>query len=245
MLAALAILVVGAVLLLAPVGAVTGGRLRGLDGCGVGVPDRFVPDRFVPDRFASGGTASSPVAPRAGASASPHPSAPTGRRPILARDRRTSAGRVRAGPRSEVDGPADVVVLLDLLDVAVTTGAGIPRALRAVGVAVGGPDGPVLGAVGAALLLGASWSGAWAGTPDRLHPVARTLEQAWTLGAAPGTALRRRAASIRRDRRRAAREAAGRLGVLLVLPLGLCFLPAFVLTGLVPVLISLGSGLLG
>jgi pilus assembly protein TadC len=34
------------------------------------------------------------------------------------------------------------------------------------------------------------------------------------------------------------------LGVRLVLPLGLCFLPAFVLVGLVPVLASLGRGLL-
>lgn len=31
----------------------------------------------------------------------------------------------------------------------------------------------------------------------------------------------------------------------LVLPLGLCYLPAFVLVGLVPVLISMGSGVLG
>ncbi len=142
-------------------------------------------------------------------------------------------------------GPADVVLLLDLLDVAVTTGAGIPQALRAVGAAVRGPDEQVLAEAGAALLLGASWSDAWARAPDRLHPVASALEQAWTLGAAPGTGLRRHAASLRRDRRRVAREAAGRLGVLLVLPLGLCFLPAFVLTGLVPVLISLGDGLLG
>jgi len=45
--------------------------------------------------------------------------------------------------------------------------------------------------------------------------------------------------------RSAAREAAGRLGVRLVLPLGLCFLPAFILIGLVPVILSLAAGLLG
>ncbi len=160
-------------------------------------------------------------------------------------------GLAREGPASDAtatpadDSPADVVLLLDLLDVAVATGAGIPHALRAVGVAVAGTDEHVLAEAGAALLLGASWSDAWAHAPDRLGPIIRALEQAWTLGAAPGTGLRRHAASLRRDRRRAAREAAGRLGVLLVLPLGLCFLPAFVLTGLVPVLISLGDGLLG
>jgi len=137
----------------------------------------------------------------------------------------------------------DVVLLLDLLDMAVTAGAGVPRALEAVGEAVGGTDGERLARVSVELLLGAPWSAAWAGVPDGLRPIAECLEAAWVQGAAPGPALRARAGVIRRDRRRAAREAAGRLGVHLVLPLGLCFLPAFVLLGLVPVLVSLASGL--
>ena len=42
-----------------------------------------------------------------------------------------------------------------------------------------------------------------------------------------------------RTARLAAVEAAGqRAGVLLVLPLGLCFLPAFVLAGIVPVIVA-------
>src|SRR5659263_742093 len=81
-----------------------------------------------------------------------------------------------------------------------------------------------------------------AGVADDLRPIAECLEAAWVQGAAPGPALRARAGVIRRDRRRSAREAAGRLGVHLVLPLGLCLLPAFVLLGLVPVLVSLASG---
>lgn len=36
-----------------------------------------------------------------------------------------------------------------------------------------------------------------------------------------------------------------RLGVRLVLPLGLCLLPAFVLLGIVPFVLSLGGRLLG
>ncbi|MGV8976814.1 MAG: type II secretion system F family protein [Cellulomonas sp.] len=136
----------------------------------------------------------------------------------------------------------DVVLLLDLLDMAVTAGAGVPRALEAVGEAVGGADGERLARVSVELILGAQWSAAWAGTPDGLRPVAECLEAAWVHGAAPGPALRARAGVVRRDRRRAAREAAGRLGVHLVLPLGLCFLPAFVLLGLVPVMVSLASG---
>jgi pilus assembly protein TadC len=41
------------------------------------------------------------------------------------------------------------------------------------------------------------------------------------------------------------RTAAGALGVQLVLPLGLCFLPAFVLLGLVPMILSLAGNLMG
>jgi tight adherence protein B len=49
---------------------------------------------------------------------------------------------------------------------------------------------------------------------------------------------------VRHARRSSARTAAARLGVRLVLPLGVCYLPAFVLVGLVPVLLALGIGLL-
>lgn len=145
-------------------------------------------------------------------------------------------GRGRAAPSR------DVVLLLDLLDMAVTAGAGVPRALEAVGEAIGGADGERLTRVSAELLLGAPWVAAWAAAADHLRPIAECLEAAWVQGASPGPALRARAGAIRRDRRRAAREAAGRLGVHLVLPLGLCFLPAFVLLGLVPVMVSLARG---
>jgi pilus assembly protein TadC len=148
----------------------------------------------------------------------------------------------RAGRRGPDALSRNIVLLLDLLDMAVTSGVGLPRALEAVGESVGGADGARLARVSVELLLGAGWPAAWAEAPDDLRPIAECLEAAWVQGAAPGPALRARAGAIRRDRRRAAREAAGRLGVHLVLPLGLCFLPAFVLLGLVPVLVSLADG---
>ncbi|GAB2450316.1 type II secretion system F family protein [Xylanimonas ulmi] len=139
--------------------------------------------------------------------------------------------------------PADVPVTLELLGAALRAGAGVPRALEAVGDAVGGGDGAALGATGAALRLGASWSQAWGAAPGRLDVVARALRPAWEEGAAPAAALRAAGEEVRRSRRDAARQAAGRLAVRLVLPLGACFLPAFVLVGLVPVLLAWGSGL--
>jgi len=150
----------------------------------------------------------------------------------------------------------DVVVLLDLLDAAIAAGASLPRALGAVGRAVDeaagvaadetlAGDGQVLVRAASALVMGADWHAAWQGAPARLGPVVDGLAPTWVTGAAPGPALRAAAEKVRRERRSAAREAAGRLGVRLVLPLGLCFLPAFILIGLVPVILSLAAGLLG
>jgi hypothetical protein len=114
-----------------------------------------------------------------------------------------------------------------------------------VGDAAGGEAGQALVRASSALMMGADWPAAWQGAPSRLSPVVDGLAPTWITGAAPGPALRAAVGHLRRERRSAAREAAGRLGVHLVLPLGLCFLPAFVLIGLVPVMISLGSDLLG
>ncbi len=140
---------------------------------------------------------------------------------------------------------SDPVLLLDLVDVALTTGASLPRALAAVGAAVGGVPGESLSRASASLLLGASWRSAWAASAASVADVGEVLEASWTTGSAPGPALRARADQLRRRRRVRARAAAGTLGVRLVLPLGLCFLPAFVLLGLVPMILSLAAGLFG
>lgn len=151
----------------------------------------------------------------------------------------------RRDPATRAAVPVDGVLLLDLVDAALGAGASVPRSLEAVGTAVGGPDGHALAAAGAALVLGASWSAAWAGAPERVREVRDALEPAWVGGAAPGPALRSRAAAARRERRRRARTASGALGVHLVLPLGLCFLPAFVLLGLAPLVLGLAGDLVG
>jgi len=86
---------------------------------------------------------------------------------------------------------------------------------------------------------------AWAGVPGRLEALERALAEAWRSGAAPVPVLRQLASRARRERREAATEAAGRLGVRLVVPLGLCLLPSFALLGIVPLVLSLGAELLG
>ena len=63
--------------------------------------------------------------------------------------------------------------------------------------------------------------------------------------AARGDAGRRAAAQTRRHRISDAKKAAEELGISLVAPLGALLLPAFVLLGLVPIVIHMFAGILG
>lgn len=162
-----------------------------------------------------------------------------------ARDRALRAGRHPAAAAAVPAEPTvELPVLVELLAAAVRAGAGVPRALAATGDAVGGPDGDALRAAARALQLGAGWEAAWRGAPPRLAPLHRALRVAWADGAAPSDALRAARDEVLHARVAAARTASARLAVRLVLPLGACFLPAFVLVGLAPVLIALGIDLL-
>jgi tight adherence protein B len=71
----------------------------------------------------------------------------------------------------------------------------------------------------------------------------RALTLAWNGGVAAAPLLRALAGRWRRQAKRQAGAAGARLGVRLMLPLGLCYLPAFVAVGLVPVVVSLASSI--
>jgi tight adherence protein B len=74
--------------------------------------------------------------------------------------------------------------------------------------------------------------------------LARCLLLAERTGASAATALRSTAADLRSARRRRARVSAHRLGVSLVLPLGLTTLPAFLLWAVVPIVLGLAEQVL-
>ena len=140
----------------------------------------------------------------------------------------------------------DEALVLDLAAAALACGASLPGALRALGEAL---DGEELAVAGRALLLGADWEEAW-GAPDdeawreRRSRLEGCLRPGWEDGASPAPLLEGTAASLRAGRRAADEEAAERLAVRLVLPLGLCHLPAFVVLGIAPVVASVGLDLL-
>jgi pilus assembly protein TadC len=135
---------------------------------------------------------------------------------------------------------ADLPLAADLLAAAMRSGAPVDRAVLAVAEALGGPLGDRLVRVGRSLRLGGEPGEAWAhlsavSGADRL--TAAALRSSASGGALAG-ALTRLADDLRADRAVAAEAAARRAGVLIVLPLGLCFLPAFILAGLVPVIVA-------
>lgn len=134
----------------------------------------------------------------------------------------------------------DLALVCDLLCVALSAGASLPRACDAVGEVAGPGHGRVLRRASKALHLGASWAEAWGE-----HALGEILAPAWSDGADPTPLLQQLARSIRANRSAAAKEAAARLSVQLVIPVGVCLLPAFILVGVVPLLISGSLRILG
>lgn len=132
--------------------------------------------------------------------------------------------------------PVDSAMSIDLVCAVIAAGASVPSALISLDKALAEEKEEAgLSRVSHLLLMGAQWDEAWEGAQERFVPLRDSLAPAWLSGAAPIPLLERSAASIRQSRARTARKAASELGAKLVLPLGLCFLPAFVLFGVVPV----------
>ncbi len=132
---------------------------------------------------------------------------------------------------------------MDLVACGLRSGLSVVDSLQCA-AAVGGDPSGYVAAVVARLRIGLPAQLAWERTPPPLVPLARALVLA-ELSGAPGAAVVARAAT---DARALARErleqSAARLGVRLVLPLGLAVLPGFVLLAVVPIVLGLASSVL-
>jgi pilus assembly protein TadC len=146
-----------------------------------------------------------------------------------------------ASIRSErMSAERDLPLAAELLAAGLRSGAPVDGAVAAVADALGGPLGERLARVARALRLGAGPAEGWAhlGALAGADRMTRAAVRSSTSGAALAGALTRLADDLRADHGAAAEAAARRAGVLIVLPLGLCFLPAFLLAGLVPVIVA-------
>jgi Flp pilus assembly protein TadB len=152
------------------------------------------------------------------------------------------AGRSRRPTESVA---RQIPAALDLVAACLSAGAAPPPAMAAVGAAFGGEVGAVLVAVARLAMLGAPIETAWSGclADRRWAPIARAVIRAHYSGAALTDVLVHLADDRRRALRADAQAAAQRAGVRAVLPLGVCFLPAFVLVGVVPVVAGFAQAL--
>ncbi|WP_258572280.1 type II secretion system F family protein [Actinomadura parmotrematis] len=140
---------------------------------------------------------------------------------------------------------ADLPIAVDLLGACLRGGTPWNEALDAVAGAVGGPLEDELRGVGTRIRLGADPADAWAAlaADPTLAPLARTAVRTARSGAAMAPTLARLARDQRRTAGAAAAARARSAGILALLPLGLCFLPAFVFLGIVPAVVGIAATL--
>ncbi|EHB57682.1 Type II secretion system F domain protein [Mycolicibacterium rhodesiae JS60] len=164
--------------------------------------------------------------------------------PVAVR-RRIGLGPVRVAPvrhRRRRD-PLATASALDVF--AVCLSAGMSVAAAAAATAPSAPDGvgAVLRRAADLLALGAdpdtAWSGAEAG--DGSETLARLARRSASSGSALAQGVAELAEQSRQDAGHTAAAAAERASVLIAGPLGLCFLPAFICLGIVPVVAGLAG----
>jgi pilus assembly protein TadC len=173
----------------------------------------------------------------AGAAAAP------GSSPAAGPSSRAARAAQRGGPRAVP--VVEVANATDLLALALRGGVGLLEAVEAVGARLEDPLGAHLLTVAAAQRWGVESAEAWASVPSAWQPAARALQMAATAGIAPADVLEQASQEMRRAEEQRLEVATARLGVRVVLPLGLLFLPAFVLTTVVPIVMALAAQVLG
>lgn len=141
-----------------------------------------------------------------------------------------------------VDAAADALVLCAL---ALRSGLGPIEALEAVADKAGGSVAHHLRVVASAHRWGQDAATSWAHVGEAWRPAALAWQAAEQSGAAPAGVVLAAAERMRREESSRVEAAVQRAGVLLVLPLGACFLPGFVGTTVVPVVLHLARSSVG
>jgi Flp pilus assembly protein TadB len=148
-------------------------------------------------------------------------------------------GQLRSGPaaRRQARLTADLPQACDLLVVCLEAGLPLRVGAEAVSQALSGPMADGLGEVAAKVRLGIDEPRAWVefATDAAVAKLGRELSRGVSSGASLVSRLRALGLDSRRAAEAAAETRAKKVGVRSVLPLMVCFLPAFVLVGVVPI----------
>lgn len=138
--------------------------------------------------------------------------------------------------RAREDVERDLPLVVDLLAACASAGRPPEVCLTVVSRAVGGALAVRLGEITARLSLGADPATEWArcAADPQLAGLARAMQRSAESGAPLADGLIRLADDTRRERRTHAQVKARNVGVKAAGPLAACFLPAFMLIGVVP-----------
>jgi Flp pilus assembly protein TadB len=139
---------------------------------------------------------------------------------------------------------AALPTVVDLMAACLAGGQAPGSALAHVAEALPGPVADELSVVAARVRLGVDPVTVWheLGRHPQLGALGRTVARALDGGASVADGMSRLAEDLRRDARARTESKARAVGVKAALPLGICLLPAFVLVGVVPLVVaSLGS----
>ncbi len=174
----------------------------------------------------------------------------TGAGPSTARTRAGIAVRAATRRRRAERGPDPLAAAssLDVLAVCLTAGMAVSAAAEATAPSAPPRLAAVLRRAADLLRLGADPAAAWSAPQASIDPstdaLLRLARRSASSGAALADGVTELAAQVRHDAAHAADETAERAAVLIAGPLGLCFLPAFVCLGIVPVVAGLAGEVL-
>ncbi len=178
----------------------------------------------------------------------------TGAGPSAVRARAAMPSRAHRVRPPSVRGPDPLAVASSLDVLAVCLAAGMAVSTAAAATAPSAPPKltRVLRRAAGLLTVGADPAVAWSTAPDlpagtvdaQTDALLRLARRSASSGAALADGVAELADQSRDDAAHAATAAAERAGVLIAGPLGLCFLPAFVCLGIVPVVAGLAGDVL-
>ena len=163
------------------------------------------------------------------------------------------ADRALSGERRRKSDPFAIASAFDVLAVCLSAGMSVSAAAAATAACAPPSLREQLRRTAELLALGADPEAAWqtrgGDRGDGCDALTRLARRSASSGSALAQGIAELAEQSRQDADHAAVAAAERAGVLIAGPLGLCFLPAFVCLGVVPVVAGLardifGSGLL-
>lgn len=149
----------------------------------------------------------------------------------------------RAGVHRPGRDPLEVASALEVFAVCLSAGMSVPAAASVTAPTAPAELGSLLRRTGDLLALGADPDTAWSADTDdpSSQALLRLARRSAASGSALATGVTDLAEQARRDAANTAVAAAERAGVLIAGPLGLCFLPAFVCLGVVPVVVGLAG----